>query len=81
MRLKLINLPENVISHYNFEEKVTTNVWVYLEIKRVMYGLPHAGLIAQQLLKNDSKIRATNKVKYTGFLDAQMAPYQLLYLC
>ena len=46
MRLKLKDLPEIVISHYNLEEKVTTNGWVYVEIKRGMYGLPHAGLIA-----------------------------------
>ena len=46
MHLKLSDLPENVISHYNLEEKVTTDGWAYAEIKRGMYGLPHAGLIA-----------------------------------
>ena len=51
MRLKLIDLPENVISHYNPEEKVTTNGWVYVEIKQGMFGLPHAGLIAQQMIE------------------------------
>ena len=30
MRLKLSDLPENVISHYNLEEKVTTDSWVYI---------------------------------------------------
>ena len=63
MRLKLSDLPENVISHYNLEEKVTTDSWVYIEITRGMYGLPHAGLISQQLLEKDSTSRATNKVK------------------
>ena len=32
MHLKLSNLPESVISHYNLEEKFTTDGWVYVEI-------------------------------------------------
>ena len=51
MHLKLSNLPENVISHYNLKEKVTTYGWLYVEITRGMYGFPHSGLIAQQLLE------------------------------
>ena len=30
MRLKLSDLPEHVISHYNLEEKVTIDGWVYV---------------------------------------------------
>ena len=47
MRLKLSNLPKNIISQYNITQKTTNDGWVYVEIKRGMYGLPQAGLIAQ----------------------------------
>jgi hypothetical protein len=40
MRLKLNNLPNNVISHYNLKQKATADGWVYVEIKRDMYGFP-----------------------------------------
>ena len=33
------------------EEKTTRDGYVYVEIKQGMYGLPQAGLIAQQLLE------------------------------
>ena len=51
MCLKLSNLPDNVIAHYKLHEKATNDSWVYVEIKRGMYGLPQAGPIAQQLLE------------------------------
>ena len=50
MRLTLSNLPKSVVQHYNLVEETTRDGYVYMEIKRGMYGLPHAGLIAQQLL-------------------------------
>ena len=34
MRLKLSDLPDNVITHFNLQEKATSNGWVYVEIKR-----------------------------------------------
>ena len=50
MRLKLGNLSKSVVQHYNLAEKNTREGYVYVEIKRGVYGLPQAGLIAQQLL-------------------------------
>ena len=40
MRLKLSDLPKNVVQHYNMAEKTTRDGCVYVEIKRGMYGLP-----------------------------------------
>ena len=51
MHLKLRNLPESVVQNYNLEKKTNRDGYVYAEIKRGMYGLPQAGLIAQQLLE------------------------------
>ena len=51
MSLKLSNPPKRMVQHYNIEEKATMDVYMYVEIKRGMYGLPQAGLIVQQLLE------------------------------
>ena len=48
LRLKLKDLPESVVQNYNLTEKATTDGFIYMEIKREMYGLPQAGLITQQ---------------------------------
>ena len=51
MRLNLSDLPEDFIERYNMEPKADKNGQVYVEIRRGMYGLPQAGLLAQQLLE------------------------------
>ena len=62
MRLKLNNLPSDVIAHYNLKQKSTADGWVYVEIKRGMYGLPQAGIIAQHLPENESINTVTSKM-------------------
>ena len=47
MSLKLSDLPKSVVQHYNLAEKATMDGYVYVDIKRGMYGLPQSGLIAQ----------------------------------
>ena len=51
MRLKLSDLPDDVIRHYNLEIIVTKEGYIYTEIRRGMYGLPASGILAQQLLE------------------------------
>ncbi len=51
MRLKLTNIPEEIIIEYNLREIATEDGYVYCKIQKGMYGLPQAGIIAQQLLK------------------------------
>ena len=51
MRLKLSDMPDDVIEHYNLQAITTANGFVYCEIRKGMYGLPQAGIIAQQLLE------------------------------
>ena len=52
MRLKMSEIPQDFIEEYNLHDKVTTDGYIYLEIRCGMYGLPHAGKIAQDLLEN-----------------------------
>ena len=51
MRLKLTDIPEEIIIEYKLREIVTADGYVYCEIRKGMYGLPQAGIIAQQLLE------------------------------
>ena len=51
MRLKLRDLPDDVIRYYNLENILTKDGYIYTEIRRGMYGLPVAGILAKQLLE------------------------------
>ena len=51
MRLRLTDMPKDVIAHYKLEEIATPDGYIYCEIQKGMYGLPQAGIIAQQLLE------------------------------
>ena len=51
LRMKLDNFPDDVIDHYNLREKVDDRGFVVTRVERGMYGLPHAGIIAQRLLE------------------------------
>jgi hypothetical protein len=51
MRLRIADMPEDVIAHYKLTDTATCDGYIYCEIKKGMYGLPQAGIIAQQLLK------------------------------
>ena len=50
MRLKLADLPKDVIQQYTFQENVTKEVYAYLEIIQGMYGIPQAIILAQKQL-------------------------------
>ena len=39
-------IPEEVIDHYNFTEKLTADGWLYCEIQKAIYGLKEAGKLA-----------------------------------
>ena len=51
MKLNLSDVPTEVIKEYKLQEKATKDGHVYIEITRGMYGLPQAGLLAQELLE------------------------------
>ena len=46
-------LPNKVIKEYNLKEKVTHDGYVYVDVRHGVFGLPYAGLVIQELLKND----------------------------
>jgi hypothetical protein len=50
MKMPLSLFPEDIIEHYNLRNKAL-NGYVYMEIRKGMYGLPQAGILANKLLK------------------------------
>jgi hypothetical protein len=50
MRLPLAIIPDEVIEKYNLRS-IAVDGWVYLDIRKGMYGLKQAGLLANQLLQ------------------------------
>ena len=51
MRMKLSDLQNYFVKKYNLQAKVTKYGYVYIEIRKGMYSLPHAGILAQELLE------------------------------
>jgi hypothetical protein len=51
MRLKMTDIPEEIIKQYKLREIATPDGYVYTEITKGMYGLPQARIIAQELLE------------------------------
>jgi hypothetical protein len=50
MKMPIALIPADIIAHYNLNEKVLDG-YVYMDIRKGMYGLPQAGILANKLLK------------------------------
>ena len=49
MFIPITSIPDEIIAHYKLHDLVH-NGRVYIEIRRSMYGLPQAGILAEQQL-------------------------------
>ncbi len=68
MRPKISNMPEIIIDQYQLRNKVTKDRSVYVQINRGMYGLPNAGIIAQEQLEKRLNAHGYRQSKLTpGF--------------
>ncbi|KAL7476408.1 hypothetical protein ACHAW6_002274 [Cyclotella cf. meneghiniana] len=65
LKLKLSDLPEDVIKHYHLRCKVTPEGLVNIEVRKGMYGLPQAGLVAKELLEKRLNAKGYYQLKYT----------------
>jgi hypothetical protein len=50
MKMLLSRFPEEIVRKYNLDT-LAVDGWVYIEIRKGMYGLKQAGLLANQLLQ------------------------------
>jgi hypothetical protein len=77
MRLKISDMPGDVIEHYNLREIATTDGFVYCEIQKGMHGLPQAGIIAQELLADHLRNHGYTQSETTpGFWSHKLCPIQ-----
>jgi hypothetical protein len=59
------DMPEDVIAHYKLLNIATPDWYVYCEICQGMYGLPQAGIIAQELLAKRLKEHGYSQTETT----------------
>ena len=55
MKVKLKHIPEDIRIKYNLYDKVTSNEYVYIKIKKGMYGLKQAAILAYKNLQDNIK--------------------------
>ncbi|KAL7478288.1 hypothetical protein ACHAW6_004059 [Cyclotella cf. meneghiniana] len=79
LKLRLFNLPDDVIKQYNLHEKATSKGFVCVEICRGMYGLPQVGLSAQKLLEKRLNAKGFKQSSFTpGLLMHKTRPIQFM---
>ena len=55
MQLKIAELPQDFIDEYKLHDKTINYGYVYLEIRKEMYGLPQAGILAQKTTRKTTE--------------------------
>ena len=51
IRMKLADTPEKIIVQYKLRSEATPDGSIYIVVNKGMYGLPQAGLLANELLE------------------------------
>ncbi|KAL7487182.1 hypothetical protein ACHAW6_012778, partial [Cyclotella cf. meneghiniana] len=51
IRIRLADLPDKIIQEYRLHDKATPTGFIHLKVTKGMYGLPQAGLLANELLE------------------------------
>jgi hypothetical protein len=51
MQLRLDIIPEETLLAYKLRNIVDPDGWVYIEIRKGMYGLPQVGILGNKLLE------------------------------
>jgi hypothetical protein len=64
--MKLDLFPQDIIDEYDLTSKVYQNENVHCEVQRGMYGLPQAGIIAQELLEE--------QLQKAGYTQSKLTP-------
>ena len=63
--LKIVDLPEDVIDQYKLQDIATPEGIVYIEVRKGMYGLPQAGILAHHLIKKRPAKHGYTQSQYT----------------
>ncbi len=65
MRLRLDIIPKEIIVKYSLRDLVDDEGWVYVKIRKGMYSLPQAGILANQLLEKRLSAKCYYKCQHT----------------
>ena len=65
-KIKLSDIPEEVIKEYKLHEQATPDGWIYIKVIRGMYGLPQAGSLGHDLLET--------RLNQEGYFQSQIVP-------
>ena len=65
LRIHIDDIPDEIIQEYNLQSKIS-NKYVYIKAIKGMYGLPHAGLIANELLEE--------RLNAAGYFQSKLVP-------
>jgi hypothetical protein len=65
-KIRLSDIPEEIIEEYNLREKATPDGWVYIKVIRGMYGLPQAGSLGHDLLEK--------RLNAEGYFQSKIVP-------
>ncbi|KAK1740971.1 hypothetical protein QTG54_008223 [Skeletonema marinoi] len=60
------DIPEEIITQYNLRQKVTDKGYIYVKATKGMYGLPQAGLLANELLEK--------RLNEAGYYQSKLVP-------
>ena len=66
IKLRMSDVPKEIQKEYNLQEKATADGHIYVEVRRGMYGLPQAGLIAQEELEQ--------RLNKNGYYQSKLVP-------
>ena len=65
-KIKLSDIPDEVIKEYRLHEKATPDGWVYIKAIRGMYGLPQSGSLGHDLLEQ--------RLNQEGYYQSRIVP-------
>ena len=65
-KIRLSDIPEEIIVEYNLKEKATSDGWVYIKVIRGMYGLPQSGSLGHDLLER--------RLNAEGYFQSKIVP-------
>jgi hypothetical protein len=77
MKMLLSRFPEKIVDKYNLGA-LAVDGWAYIEIRKGMYGLKQACLLANQLLQTRLAPFGYCPARHTGTLAAQNAANRFL---
>ncbi len=66
LRIHIDDIPEEIIQQYGLRSKVTAKGFVYVRATKGMYGLPQAGLLANELLEK--------RLNAAGYYQSKLVP-------